>query len=298
MDATIYSPALLAAMLLASSAGQSSRAQEAADAPPPGDTPVDRRISYERQYADNPFFILPHRTSYILPLSYNDAPNDLAFGDQDVQLDEVEAKFQISFKLPVWERPLGEHSSLFFGYTQLALWQLYNDDLSAPFRETNHEPELFLSFDTDVVFAGFRNRIVRLGLVHQSNGRAEPLSRSWNRVYAQFIAVRGNLALSFKPWYRLPEAASEDDNPDIEDFMGHAEFGAAYKHEEQVLAALVRNNFDAEDNRGAVQLSWSFPLSKRLLGYAEYFGGYGETLIDYDNRVDRIGIGVAMTSLF
>ncbi len=257
---------------------------------------ISQRVVFEQSGNNNPFLILPHRPNYFLPFTYNDEPNELRVLGEDVELDKLEAKFQISFKLPLWDDIFKDNGDLYFAYTQLALWQIYNTDLSSPFRDTNYEPEFFLSFDTDFRFAGLTNRYIQIGLVHQSNGRSDPISRSWNRVYLNFIAEHKNLVVSFKPWYRLPEDDIDDDNPDIDDFYGNAEFGIAYKRRRQVFAVMLRNNFDTDDNNGAIEISWDFPLSGKLRGYVQYFNGYGETLLDYNRSVNRIGFGVAMSS--
>ena len=125
----------------------------------------------------------------------------------------------------------------------------------------------------------------------------EIITRSWNRLYANFVLDRGNFALSVKPWWRIPEDEEDDENSNIERYLGYGEVRAAYKHGDQVFSALLRNNLKASGNKGAIQVGWSFPLNRRLKGYVEYFNGYGESLIDYDVSNQRVGVGLLMSDL-
>jgi phospholipase A1 len=245
------------------------------------------------------FLFRAHRANYFLPLKYSTAPNAQPFASAypqaDPRLRSVETELQLSFKVKGMQGVLGNDDlDLWFGYTVTSFWQAYNSDFSAPFRETNYEPEMMWVLRTDYSLAGFRGRFVNFGLVHQSNGRGAELSRSWNRVYAQFGLERDRLALLVRPWYRLAEAGA-DDNPDIEDYLGHGDLQAIYTSGRNTWSLLLRNNFQRNDNRGALKLSWSFPLHSRLRGYVEYFNGYGESLIDYDHRQQSIGLGISLT---
>jgi phospholipase A1 len=58
---------------------------------------------------------------------------------------------------------------------------------------------------------------------------------------------------------------------------------------------MFRNNLSFHNNRGALQAEWSFPLLKRVSGYVQYFRGYGESLLDYDHSMNRIGIGFILS---
>ena len=144
-------------------------------------------------------------------------------------------------------------------------------------------------------FFGFTQRILTLGAVHESNGRADPLSRSWNRIYAFFGLERGNFSLALKPWYRIPENSEDDDNPNIEKYVGYGEVYTFYRWREHLFSGMFRNNLRS-DNKGAIQVDWSFPLRGKLKGYVQYYNGYGETLVDYDHAVNRIGVGVMMVN--
>jgi phospholipase A1 len=62
---------------------------------------------------------------------------------------------------------------------------------------------------------------------------------------------------------------------------------------------MTHNNLESGFSLGAVTLGWSFPIFDYpyLKGYLQYFSGYGESLIDYDSYVNRIGIGLQLTDI-
>lgn len=231
----------------------------------------------------------PYRRNYVLPISYNSRGNDEPVADTDdtLDLDDVEVKFQFSFEVPVWERIGASDVDLYFGYTQLSFFQAYNTDYSSPFRETSYEPELGLHWHPDLEFRDWKLKSVRLALNHQSNGRSEPFSRSWNRVVGQVLVENGPLHIGLRPWQRIAEDAEDDDNPDIVDFLGHGELYAGYDLGRHRLGLMVRNPVE----HAGVQADWSYPLGERVRFYVQYFNGYGESLIDYDRKVNRIGAG-------
>jgi len=265
------------------------------------ETAVSERLRLDKEHVLEPFTIMAHKPNYILVAAYNGMGYNAQYYQEqydnpDIEFDDTEAQFQVSLKVPLLVN-LFDMVDVYGAYTNRSFWQVYNSDLSAPFRETNHEPEAWLQFNPAWEFFGFTNSVNQFGIVHQSNGRGGVLSRSWNRLYAKFIVERGNFALSFKPWYRLPEDDDDDDNPDITDYLGHYEIRASYKWNDHVFSAMSRNNLESGFEKGAVELSWSFPLwdYPYLKGYVQYFSGYGESLIDYNHYVNRIGVGFALT---
>lgn len=261
-------------------------------------TNMEQRVQLEMSARDNPYVISVHKPNYILLFAHNEKTNAAPFADQfpdeDIPLDNTEVKFQISVKFPLVLDLFDGKANVFFAYTNRSFWQMYNDS-SAPFRETNHEPEVFMIFKNDWEFLGFTNSFFNVGFVHQSNGRGGTLSRSWNRIFASFVFEKDNVVLGFKPWFRIPEDEEDDDNPDIEDFMGNFEFTGIYKQGRHIFSAMLRNNLESNDNRGAYQIDWVFPLTRSLNGYVQYFNGYGESLVDYNYKQESIGFGFALT---
>lgn len=234
-----------------------------------------------------------HYSNYILPITYNASPNveRVREDDPDRDLKKEEVAYQLSLKIKLWQDVLGKDLDLWFAYTQRSFWQFYNTAESSPFRETNYEPELLLNYRTPYRFLDFNVRFINVGLNHQSNGKDEPLSRSWNRVVANVGLERDNLTLLFRGWYRIPESSSDDDNPDIDAYLGYGDVQLFYFWGEHRFGLQLRNNLRLDDNRGSLQVDWSFPLIRRVSGYVQYFNGYGESLLDYNHSVNRIGFG-------
>ena len=205
---------------------------------------VEERLERESQTELRPWVLTPHKPNYFLPVSYNPDPYNAPYqevpGNEDFELDNAEIKFQLSLKVPLAIGLFDDRANIFAAYTNTSWWQAYNSDVSAPFRETNHEPELFMTFNNDWKVLGLTNRLNGIGIVHQSNGRSEPLSRSWNRIYANFVFERGGLGLSLKPWYRIKEDEDTDNNPDITDYLGYGEVKLAYQTGNQTLSAMAR----------------------------------------------------------
>ena len=265
---------------------------------------LDKRLKAEQWDAYRPFSLIPHHSNYLMPVSYVDGIAGVLVRDGDAApSDNLEAKFQLSLKTPLWSKIYNDNGYLFFAFTQQAYWQAYNSDVSSPFRETNYEPELLLAFPHYANVEEAASRIISVSLSHQSNGRAGELSRSWNRLKLSWVTSIGNVFINFEPYYRFKEQkktnpldADGDDNPDIGKYMGWFELSAAYKQDTATWRMMVRNNLRS-NNKGAIRFSYSRPLNKHIRLYAELFNGYGESLIDYNRSVSRFGIGFELNDI-
>ena len=263
---------------------------------------LDNHTSRDRSALDR---LQPHQQSYLLiqkTSNMNDQPSSPAIGRTvatPYDLDAAEAKFQLSFKTDFATRQdldfMGMKTLRVWGaYTQQSYWQVFNTRNSSPFRETDYEPEMIATFGTGNE-SGWK--LLNLGFLHQSNGRSNPDSRSWNRLYAQGGWEWGNTSLLGRGWWRIPESAAKNDNPDITHYMGYGDVVLRWEPDSksQAVALLLRNNLSMSQNLGYMQLDWSLPvtLGKAARLHAQISNGYGESLIDYNHRQTTIGLGVS-----
>lgn len=150
-------------------------------------------------YVMTPYVMTPHRMNYLLPVSYSDninrEPYDIVEGWAD-HFKDIEVKYQLSFRVPLLTESLfTEGDGVAFAFTLQSWWQIYAQTISRPFRETNYQPEIFYYTPLSWEPLG-GNTALLLGFEHQSNGHSSYLSRSWNRIYANFVFAKGDYALS------------------------------------------------------------------------------------------------------
>ncbi len=233
------------------------------------------------------FDIYAYKENYFLPISY-----DLK---KRVNREQSEAKFQISIKKPILENVFGFGESINIGYTQTSWWQIYKD--SAPFRETNYQPEVFVT----VPYTNAHNSMIKefkAGLLHESNGQGGENSRSWNRVYLEAYLESGNLLIIPRVWHRFKERSENDNNPQTSKFYGYGDLTLVYPYSNNIFKLQVRNNLRLNrDNKGFAQFDWSFPFFglKNTYGYLQLSSGYGDSLIDYDKEVNRVSFGISLS---
>ncbi|WP_245710998.1 phospholipase A [Thorsellia anophelis] len=246
---------------------------------------------------ERPFLLYPYDTNYLL-FTHTSNLNSYSISEYEWadNADKQEAKFQVSLGFPIWRGIVSENSLLGFSYTQTSWWQSFNMSESAPFRESNYEPQVFLGWETDYQFGDWVLRELELGFNHQSNGKAEPTSRSWNRLYARMMAQNGNFQVDLKPWWRVPESDSNDDNPNITDYLGHYRLKIAYKLGESTFSA--KGGYNWNSGYGGAELGWSYPITNHVRFYTQVYSGYGESLIDYDHKQTRVGLGFMLNDVF
>lgn len=246
------------------------------------------------------FVITPYKPVFVTAGRRSDKPNRLPVSENPmfsqttpIEYNNYEARFQFSLKTKVFYGLFGNRADLWVGYTQKAHWQIYNSNLSRPFRELNYEPELILNFPINWQIGGVNLRMAGVAFNHQSNGRSLPLSRSWNRLIAHAGLDRKNMQLIVRGWYRLPD--EEDENPLITDYVGRGEAVFVYNIKRHQLSLVAGSALrPSQPGRGNLQLNYSIPVINNFRLKAQFTTGYGETLVDYNHSQTTFGISASL----
>lgn len=208
--------------------------------------------------------------------------------DNPVSRSRSDAKYQISFKQRLTKATLPFNTYLFLTYTQKSFWKIYEE--SKPFAETNYNPALgigkFFTNKDDLL------RIIAVAFEHESNGKDSIYSRTWNRISFQYMQQLTKMSsITVKGW--IPFAYRED-NPDLIKYVGYGEISYSQKiYNGRYVFDITSRKGMSWDDKGSVSAQISYRISKRNNQYLslQYYTGYAESLIDYDQKTNMIRVG-------
>jgi phospholipase A1 len=236
-----------------------------------------------------------------LPTSENPANN--ATVPTDYRHTEMRLSLSLRTKIAQGLLKYGDDGldSLWLAYSQQSYWQLFTPALSRPFRSTDHEPELMYVAPLQSAQRGeWRLRLGAVGLVHQSNGQSQPLSRSWNRAYLMLGAERDDIQVYGRVWRRIAESGG-DDNPRISDFIGRGELSVRWNPSRDNIFVLTGRHSLKSQGHGSMRLEWFRTLADTGWGvpsglrlHAALFSGYGDTLLDYNRQRTVLSLGFSL----
>lgn len=213
------------------------------------------------------------------------------------------ARFQLSFKYRLFDATagLGQDrpwlSGLYFAYTQNSLWDLSAE--SKAFRDTSYRPSIFWKWERAPNAKAFFDG-ARVGLEHESNGDEGELSRSINIAFVRpewLWQLRFGGTFEFTP--KLYVYLDKEENTDIDDYRGYADWRMRYDSGGNWIATAVVRNGTAGKGSVLVDLSRRTrdlkfgPVSGYL--HVQFFTGYGESILDYNvRRKSQLRLGFAI----
>jgi len=220
-------------------------------------------------------------------------------------------KFQLSFKYrmlngdqerPGWlVRKVPALTNLYLGYTQTSLWDISAP--SSPFYDTSYKPEFFYQWQrvNRHRWADWFTMDIQGGFQHASNGQDGDESRSMNVAYLMPTFYLGN---TDQFYFRLAPRiygyiGGMDENPDLADYYGHVQLRAMLGWADGVQLSVI-GTIGNEFDHGSAQLDLTYPLfrlnGRNLAVYLDlqYFTGYGESLLDYDEYTSAFRAGFSL----
>ena len=262
------------------------------------DNYLRERLHKQMVANDNHFSMMPYKKNYFVYSQMfagaNTDPYAEAYPRQDpLHYEDYELQLQVSLMVPIWLNMFGLPLTTYIAYTNRSFWQFFDVYDSQPFRETNHEPEMWLAWFYDFYLGNFNAEMVWFGYEHQSNGQYVALSRGWNRAYLDFFFNYRSLSLSLRPWISMTDGAHEDTIYNYDKYIGNGKVSAVY----------TWRHFDASVNwtysyagmqYGSVMADLDIPITNFVSGYIRYFHGYGESLIDYDYKANTLSAGIVL----
>lgn len=207
-----------------------------------------------------------------------------------------DAKLQFSAKYK-----LLKNNKIFIDYTQTMFWQVY--DSSKPFKDVIFSPEIFYRFDH---FGWYSINSIDVGYNHQSNGKDKKLSRSLDEIFVKLNSsfnFSRNLVKASLRFYAINN--TENINSDIQNFLGSWDLQLlftqffVFKIQSLDLEFLIHaGNSIIDFNKGSSTLGLIYNLGAEDFNpsiYAQYFRGYAENLLNYNQHVDEIRLGLRLT---
>lgn len=246
----------------------------------------------------NRYSLYLHKRTYIIPFSYNwKTHEDIYSGLPSLTTNNApfykneEAEFQMSFFIPVDRSFLSTKWDLLFAYTHKAWWQVYNPAWSKPFRETNYTPEVFFRRvnEHSKPHSIFDPVAYDVGIIHQSNGQIQLVSRSWDRLFARAFFVSESVSVTLSIWTRLPEKSNENENRDISRYMGYGEVHALKTWGTHTVEIKIPIS-----ERPGLEIHYSKDWYGNLRWFVSGNIGYGHSLIEYNKETQRVGVGITL----
>lgn len=206
-----------------------------------------------------------------------------------------DVKFQISLAIRLTDNVLPWESFLFLMYTQKTLWNVFQE--SMPMRDLNFNPGIGWSkpfFNKDRYVGK-----LTLMLEHESNGRDGEDSRSWNKVSLSGSTIINEwLMVHAKFWIPIIDG---ENNRDILKYCGIYQSGVVIttpnKRFSWGLTWVKRSGFNLNFNT-IWDFSWRVSNKTNLNLFAQYYNGYGENLLDYNQFHSRLRVGIIFKPKF
>lgn len=209
--------------------------------------------------------------------------------------ENTNVKFQISIRQKLTKSTLPGGTYLYLYYTQKVFWNVLEESL--PMKDLNFNPGIGLAkpvFKNGKYIGKFIFQIE-----HESNGRDSIASRSWNRFsFGCDLLITNNFLAHAKFW--IPYVDGEN-NKDLLEYVGIGQVGMELMSDDRRWRGslvLVKRKTWKPDFNTIVEVSWQFSRKADWSLFAQYYNGYGEGLLDYNQFSSHLRAGIVIRPKF
>lgn len=244
-----------------------------------GEEVQERADSIRRNFSYGPFFGLYKDNYFTVGTAIGQKPNSM---NSDV-------KFQISLSIRLTNATLPWNTYLYLFYTQKTFWNVFQN--SMPMRDMNFNPGIGWTkpFFSKGKYIGKMTLIVE----HESNGRDSIESRSWNRIALSGSAVINDwLMVHAKYWIPIVDG---ENNRDLLHYAGLFQWGFTLTSSNRRWRGgltFVKRKGKPWDMNTIAEVSWKVDKKSNVNLFAQYYNGYGESLLDYNQFRSRLRVGL------
>ena len=206
---------------------------------------------------------------------------------QKIQSDNTNVKFQLSISHRLTKSILPFDTYLFLHFSQKTIWNVMEKSL--PMRDMNFNPGVGLGR-----LIIHKNRYIGKTLImleHESNGKDSIMSRSWNKVsFGINLMLSDNVDIQTKLWIPIVDG---ENNRNIVRYNGIGHFGINYHTDNKRIHAGLLTTWRSKSFSFNTQWELSFKLNDKVNQYLfiQYYNGYGENMLDYNQYKSVIRLG-------
>ncbi|MBD5328921.1 MAG: phospholipase A [Bacteroides sp.] len=206
-----------------------------------------------------------------------------------------DVKFQLSIAQRITKTTLPLNSYLFIAFSIKAMWNVFEKSL--PMRDLNFNPGLGWSFPffSKGRYAGKFTLMIE----HESNGRDSIQSRSWNKIsFGASTLVNEWLMVHSKFWIPIVDG---EHNRDILKYSGIFQGGFAVTTPNKkfgwALTLVKRKGWNLNFNT-ILEFNWKIFPNDNQYFFAQYYNGFGECMLDYNQFHSRLRVGMVIKPKF
>ena len=206
---------------------------------------------------------------------------------QKIKANNTNVKFQLSISHRLTKSVLPFDTYLFLNYSQKTIWNVM--EKSMPIQDMNFNPGIGLGH-----LIIHKNKYLGRAFImieHESNGKDSLASRSWNKIsFNTSVMLSKRLNTQIKLWIPIIDG---ENNRDILEYNGIGHIGFNYISNNERLRAGMLATWRTKSVSFNTQWELSFKLNKKVnqFLFIQYYNGYGENLLDYNQYKSILRVG-------